>query len=190
MTKSIVLSGPPAVGKTTVGIEIAKEFDLRYLSGGDVLKEMARRQGFNPDGNDWWDTDQGMEFLRQREDNPQFDRELDKNLMNLFEQGGVVITSYTLPWLIEGGIRIWLDGSHDSSTRRMQYRDHMSTADAFEITKRRFDKNRALYRSLYNFEFGYDPKFFDLKIDTDNLTARQVIEVVLNDVGRLLNHDS
>ena len=44
MTKSIVISGPPAVGKTTVAKGLAEEFQLQYLSGGDVLKEMAKEQ--------------------------------------------------------------------------------------------------------------------------------------------------
>ena len=47
MTKSIVISGPPAVGKTTVAKGLAEEFDLTYLSGGDVLKEMAKEHGFD-----------------------------------------------------------------------------------------------------------------------------------------------
>ncbi|MFB5603433.1 MAG: AAA family ATPase, partial [Candidatus Nitrosomaritimum aestuariumsis] len=53
MTKSIVISGPPAVGKTTVAKGLASEFNLKYLSGGDVLKELAREQGFEVDGDDW-----------------------------------------------------------------------------------------------------------------------------------------
>ena len=55
MTKSIVISGPPAVGKTTVAKGLADEFNLTYLSGGDILKEMAKDQGFDVTGNDWWD---------------------------------------------------------------------------------------------------------------------------------------
>ena len=80
MTKSIVISGPPAVGKTTVAKGLAKEFNFQYLSGGDVLKEMAKEQGFNSDGDDWWDTPEGMKFLNQREQNSEFDKNLDKKL--------------------------------------------------------------------------------------------------------------
>ena len=100
MTKSIVISGPPAVGKTTVAKGLAEEFQLQYLSGGDVLKEMAKEQGFDSEGDDWWDTDDGMKFLNQREQNSEFDKTLDKKLTKLFNQGDMVITSYTLPWLI------------------------------------------------------------------------------------------
>ena len=186
MTKSIVISGPPAVGKTTVAKGLAEEFELQYLSGGDVLKQMAKEQGFNSDGDDWWDTEDGMKFLKQREHNFEFDKKLDKKLSGLFNQGGMVITSYTLPWLIKDGIKIWLEGSHTSSTKRMQYRDNMSPEEAYEVTKERFDKNKALYKKLYNFDFGDDKSVFDLIINTDNLTAQQVIDVAKETVRKLL----
>jgi hypothetical protein len=79
-----------------------------------------------------------MKFLSQREENSEFDKKLDKKLIALFGDGGMVITSYTLPWLISDGIKIWLEGSHESSTKRMKTRDNMSTKDAYEITKKRF----------------------------------------------------
>jgi len=186
LTKSIVISGPPAVGKTTVAKGLAEEFQLQYLSGGDVLKEMAKEQGFDSDGDDWWDTDDGMKFLSQREQNNEFDKKLDEKLTGLFNQGGMVITSYTLPWLIKDGIKIWLEGSHTSSTERMHSRDNMSPEKAYEITKERFDKNKALYKKLYNFDFGDDTSVFDLIINTDNLTAQQVIDVAKETVRKLL----
>lgn len=186
MTKSIVISGPPAVGKTTVAKGLAEEFQLEYLSGGDVLKEMAHEHGFNSAGDDWWDTEDGMKFLNQREENPEFDKKLDEKLIALFDKGGMVITSYTLPWLIKDGIRIWLEGSHESSTKRMQTRDSMSSEDAYEITKERFDKNKALYKKLYDFDFGEDKSVFDVIINTDHLTAQQVIDVTKETVRKLL----
>lgn len=186
MTKSIVISGPPAVGKTTVAKGLAEEFKLQYLSGGDVLKGMAKEQGFDSDGDDWWDTPDGMNFLSQREENSEFDKNLDNRLIDLFNKGGMVITSYTLPWLISGGIKIWLEGSHASSTKRMQFRDNMSSTDAYEITKERFDKNKTLYKKLYDYDFGDDTSVFDVIINTDNLTAQQVIDVAKETVRKLL----
>lgn len=186
MTKSIVISGPPAVGKTTVAKGLADEFSLQYLSGGDVLKEMAQEQGFDSSGDDWWDTEDGMKFLNQREENSEFDKKLDEKLAKLFNGGGMVITSYTLPWLIQDGIRIWLEGSHESSTKRMQSRDDMSSEDAYQITKQRFDKNKALYKKLYDFDFGDDKSVFDIIINTDHLTAQQVIDVAKETVRKLL----
>ncbi len=189
MTKSIVISGPPAVGKTTVAKELADEFGFQYLSGGDVLKELALQHGFDSSGDDWWDTEDGMRFLGQREENPEFDRDIDTKLIEIFKRGGTVITSYTLPWLVRGGggICVWLDGSHHSSSKRMQSRDNMNSEDAYKITKSRFDKNKILYKKLYDFDFGSDKSVFDVVIDTDNRTAQQVIDVAKQTVRDLLS---
>jgi len=186
LTKSIVISGPPAVGKTTVAKGLANEFNLTYLSGGDVLKDLAKEQGFEVNGDDWWDTIDGMKFLEQREKNSEFDKKVDEKLIELFKNGGMVITSYTLPWLVENGIKIWLGASHDSSSKRMQNRDNMSSEEAFEVTKERYDKNKLLYKKLYNFNFGDDVSVFDKIINTDNLTANQVIELSKETVRKLL----
>ena len=43
--KGIILSGMPAVGKTTVANSLCKEFDIKYYSGGDMLKEIAKEEG-------------------------------------------------------------------------------------------------------------------------------------------------
>lgn len=186
MTKSIVISGPPAVGKTTVAKGLASEFKLTYLSGGDILKEMAKEEGFDAVGDDWWDTENGMKFLSQRENNSEFDKKVDDKLIQLFKKGGMVITSYTLPWLVDDGIKIWLSGSHDSSSQRMQTRDNMTSKEAYAITKLRYDKNRALYKKLYDFDFGNDISVFDKIIDTDNLNATQVINIAKETVRELL----
>jgi cytidylate kinase len=174
------------VGKTTVAKGLAEEFNLNYLSGGDVLKELAKEEGFTVDGDDWWDTEEGMKFLEQRETNSEFDKKVDKKLIDLFNKGGMVITSYTLPWLVEDGIKIWLDASHDSSSKRMQNRDNMSPKEAYLITKERYDKNKALYKKLYHFDFGEDVSVFDAIINTDNLNADEVIAISKETVKKFL----
>ena len=134
MTKSVVVSGPPAIGKTTIAKGLASEFNLTHLSGGDILKEFANEQGFSSSGDDWWDTDEGMQFLNQRKNNPEFDKKVDEKLKTLFEDGGVVITSYTLPWMVDGGIKIWLSGTIENSAKRMHNRDNVSEINALELS--------------------------------------------------------
>jgi len=73
LIKSIIISGPPAIGKTTIAKGLAKEFGLLHLSGGDILKELAEEEGFETGGDDWWDTQEGMNFLTQRQKNSEFD---------------------------------------------------------------------------------------------------------------------
>ena len=186
MSKSIVVSGPPAIGKTTVAKGLATEFNLNYLSGGDILKEFASEQGFSSSGDDWWDTEDGIKFLNQRKENPEFDKKVDKKLIELFEKGDVVITSYTLPWLIDNGIKLWLDGTVENSAKRMQNRDNMDESSALEVVNKRFNENKLIYKNLYNFEFGDDLSVFDKIIQTDEKNADEVLEIAKSIVRELL----
>ena len=182
----MIISGPPAIGKTTVAQGLAEEFNLKHLSGGDILKEMAKTEGFSSNGDDWWDTQDGMNFLEKRKINTDFDKKVDEKLQELFHQGNVVITSYTLPWLVNDGIKLWLSGSFVNSARRMKARDNVTELDALEVVKKRFDENKEIYKSLYNFEFGQDLSVFDKIINTDDLNAEQVLEIAKSTVRDLL----
>jgi cytidylate kinase len=164
---------------------LAKEFGMKNLSGGDVLKEMAQEQGFKTKGDDWWDTDEGMKFLSQRKENYEFDKKVDEKLKEIFQRGGAVITSYTLPWLVSGGIKIWLGGSRQNSAQRMQSRDNMEISNALEIVKKRYEENRALYKKLYGFDFGEDLSVFDVIINTDGLDAKAVLDTAIQKVREL-----
>jgi len=177
LIKSIIISGPPAVGKTTIAKGIAEEFGLTHLSGGDILKELAEEEGFKTGGDDWWDTQEGMNFLNQRQENSEFDKKVDDKLKKHFLDGNVVITSYTLPWLVEGGVKIWLEGSKENSAQRMTTRDNMSKDNALEIVQKRYQENKKIYKVLYGFEFGEDLSVFDKVIETDGLNASQVLDI-------------
>ena len=182
MIKSIIISGPPAIGKTTIAKGLAKEFNIEYLSGGDILKELAEEQGFQTKGDDWWDTQEGINFLDQRKKNSEFDKNVDDKLKELFSKGGIVVTSYTLPWIVEGGVKIWLDGSKENSALRMTARDNSSKNEALEIVQKRYNENKIIYKELYGFEFGEDLSVFDKIIKTDNLDAEEVLEIAKSTV--------
>ena len=185
MTKSVVVSGPPAIGKTTIAKALAKEFSLSYVSGGDVLKELAKEEGFETSGDDWWDKSQGMKFLNQRQENSEFDKKVDEKLKELFLKGNIVITSYTLPWLISDGIKIWLSGSIENSSKRMSSRDNTTLDEALVIVKKRFEENKIIYKKLYGFNFSDDLTVFDKIIETDGLNINQVLEIAKTTVSEL-----
>ncbi len=177
MLRSVIISGSPAIGKTTIAKGLAKEFDLKYISGGDVLKEMAKEEGFQTEEDDFWDTEAGMRFLNMRKGNPEFDKIVDEKLKKMFLTEDVVITSYTLPWLVKDGIKIWLAGSQEISAKRMTTRDHISYEHAFGIVKKRYEENKMIYKKLYGFNFGDDLSVFDEIINTDGLGPVQVLEL-------------
>ncbi len=178
--RAIIVSGMPAVGKTTVSRIIAKSLKAPVVGGGDVLKEMAVEEGYTPGGEDWWDNTEGMKFLQERKRSSGFDKEVDERLLSKAKKGDVVITSYPLPWLTEDGLKFWLSGSVASRARRMSRRDHTSTAKCTGILKVRDLENYRLYKKIYGIEFGKDLDPFDLVVETDSIGESDVAKIVLH----------
>lgn len=174
---SIVISGWPAVGKTTIAAEIAKEFDFKIYNGGDILKLLAGDRGYSISGNDWWDTEQAKKFMAERKANLYFDKQVDQKLVEIVRLGKAVITSYTLPWLVQDAIKFWLKGSQDNRAKRMAKRDNLSLLQAKKIIKIRDDENKNIYRKLYGFNFGKDLNVFDFSLNTDLVDLDSLVEI-------------
>jgi CMP/dCMP kinase len=177
---SIVISGWPAVGKTTIASEIAKEFNFKLYNGGDILKMLAHDKGYLTSGNDWWDTEEAKKFMTERKTDPHFDKEVDKKLVEIVKTEKAVITSYTLPWLVEGPIKFWLKGSQLNRAKRMANRDNLSVAEAQKVIKIRDQQNKTIYRKLYGFNFGEDLTVFDFSINTDLMCLDSLVKVSID----------
>lgn len=174
---SIVVSGWPAVGKTTVAAEIAREFGFKLYNGGDILKMLAGDKGYSISGKDWWDTEQAKKFMAERKLNSYFDKEVDQKLVEIVKIGKAVITSYTLPWLVHDPIKFWLKGSQDNRARRMASRDNISFLEAKKIVKLRDEENKKIYCKLYGFNFGEDLTVFDFGLNTDLLDLNSLVDI-------------
>jgi len=176
---SVVISGWPAVGKTTIANRLAEEFGLTVYNGGDILKMLASEKGYSTKRGDWWDTAEAKKFMKERKSDPSFDKKVDKKLAEIVRKGGAVITSYTLPWLVneDSVIKIWLRGSPENRARRMANRDDIGVAEAKRIIALRDEENKKIYRMLYRFRFGEDLEVFDYVLNTDRLPLDSLIEV-------------
>jgi CMP/dCMP kinase len=177
--KAIIISGMPAVGKTTVSRQVAEELKIPLVGGGDVLKEMAVEEGYTPGGQDWWDRGEGMKFLRQRKKSSDFDKEVDARLIQKSKNGDVVITSYPVPWLSKDGLKVWLSGSVKSRAGRMARRDGLPISKCREVLSIRDEENYKLYKKIYGIEFGRDLKPFDLVVETDAIGEDKVAQIVI-----------
>jgi CMP/dCMP kinase len=179
---SIVISGWPAVGKTTIACKLAEEFDIVMYNGGDILKMLAEEdKGYSVKRDDWWDTIEAKKFMKERKSDPSFDKKVDDKLIQIVKKGGAVITSYTLPWLVVDEsiiiIKLWLRGSQENRAKRMANRDGISFAEAERITKLRDEENKRIYYKLYGFRFGEDLTVFDYVLNTDRLSLDSLIEI-------------
>ncbi|GBC74990.1 Cytidylate kinase [archaeon HR06] len=175
---SIIISGMPASGKSTLAQGIAKIYHLKFYSGGDALKELAKEFGFSEGGVDWWDKEEGMKFLRKRKENYEIDKKIDDKLISLLKEGNVVITSYPLAWLYKDAIKIWLKASQEKRIERVAKRDNISLEEAKRVILVRDEENKLLYRELYGIRLDEDLSVFDLVINTDILDDEKVLRIV------------
>jgi cytidylate kinase len=174
----LCISGMAGTGKSTLSKKIAKRYNLRCYSGGDVLKELAKEVGCVIAGEGWWESPAGLNFLEQRVKDPQFDKEVDSRLLNYAKMGDVLLDSWTMPWLLEGGFKIWLMASFDKRAARVAERDKMSFEQAYAVLGEKEAQTKAIYKKLYGFNLGEDFTPFNFILDTDNLNVDQVFEVL------------
>ncbi len=142
------------------------------------MKALAAEEGYDASKPGWWESPKGLKFLKQRESDPKFDEAVDQKLIRCAEQGNVLLDSWTMPWLLKKGFKIWLLASMEKRAQRVAKRDKITTEEALRVLKEKEDGTKAIYKKLYGFTLGEDFKPFDLILDTENLNAEEVYQVL------------
>jgi cytidylate kinase len=182
----ICISGLSGCGKSTVAREIAKSFDLSYFSGGDALKTLASEAGYNSSKVGWWESDEGIKFLEERTHDKSYDRRVDDKLRESAERGDVVLDSWTMPWLLDKGFKIWLKASPERRAIRITKRDKISLDTAVQMVRQKDAKTKRLFKELYGFSLGEDFSPFDLIVDVNQMSPDQVLATLKLAIERLL----
>ena len=173
-------------GKSTVAKRLAERYSLRYCSGGDALKALASEMGYDADKQGWWESQEGMEFLKRRTENPEFDRKVDMKLLDWAEKGDVVLDSRTMPWLLEGGFKIWLEASEEVRTSRIAKRDRLTFEEALRYLREKESRTKEIYKSLYGFDLGDDLSPFDLILDVNLLEKDETFQTLCMAIENLV----
>ena len=182
----ICISGMAGTGKSTLSKKLAKKYNLKCYSGGDALKELAKAEGYDASREGWWETPEGLNFLKTRANNPKFDKAVDAKLLEYASAGNVLLDSWTMPWLLKDGFKIWLMASIEKRAARVAERDGMTPEQAIKVLEEKESRTKAIYKELYGFVLGEDLAPFDLVLDTDKLNADEVFEVLCRVIGNVV----
>jgi cytidylate kinase len=182
----ICISGMAGSGKSTLARRLAEKYGLRYFSGGDALKALAYEEGYGAHERGWWESEEGLRFLQERGANPAFDEVIDKELVKLAHGGNVILDSWTMPWLLKCGFKMWLEASPEKRAKRIAERDRITFEEALRALRQKEKKTRDIYKRLYGFALGEDFTPFNLILDTDSLNAEEVFQVLRNVMDNLV----
>jgi len=174
----VCVSGLAGTGKSTLAKKIAQKYNLKYYSGGDALKALAAEKGYNSKSQGWWESSEGLDFLAKREQDLTFDELVDKKLIEYAQNGNVLLDSWTMPWLINYGFKIWLAASIKKRTERSARRDKLKESKALKVLKEKEEKTKKIYKRLYGFNLGEDFQPFHIILDTEKLNANEVFDAL------------
>jgi len=182
----VCVCGMAGSGKTTVAKKLAKFYRLKYYSGGDALKAVAHDMGYETTGKGWWETKEGLRFLEERLNSLDIDKQVDERLLEWAEEGGVVLDSWAMPWLLKEGFRVWLEASEEIRAQRLAKRDRLSAEEALRFLREKEARTKEIYKKLYGFDLGEDFSPFHLILDVNQLNRDEVFQALRMTVDNLV----
>ena len=175
-TTKIILCGRRCVGKTTLYWDLQKALNWPMFSVSEYLRSIIHRHNLK-----------SQEQIDAK--NTEISNDLNDRIDNLLTTSDHIIIDTRFYYRIQekfgSTLKILLTASEKVRLERAAYREGTSV----EIQRKRLIKKEdewiAKMSKIYPFDF-FDPKNFDLVIDTGNLTPKQVNETVIEVVRRKL----
>jgi cytidylate kinase len=177
----ITISGKIGSGKTTVSKALCKRLKLKYLSTGDILRELAKEKGMTI-----------TELVKLAEKETKYHKELDSKLTKMGKtQDNFVFDSRLAFHFIKNTIKIFLNVNLDIAAKRIfnqkrkKEKENISIEKTKKVIKKREQSELKTYKELYNLNH-HDKKHFDLVIDTSELTPKAIVDRVINFINQKL----
>lgn len=161
----VTIGGSVGSGKSTLAKEIASRFDLRHISAGAVMRQMAKEKGMNL-----------LEFSRLAEKNSQIDRDIDEKQKKM-ANGNCVVEGRLSAHFLKADISIWLTAPLDARATRVSYREKISPEEAKKRITKREASEKKRYREFYNIELG-DMGKYDIVLNTGKFDIDSMVRIV------------
>ena len=166
----ITVSGPPGSGKSTNAAGLADRLGLEHVSGGDIFREMAADRDMTP-----------VEFNEFAEEDPQFDRKLDRRLREIATtRDELVLESRLAGWLAadHADFRFWFDAPLSVRAERIADRESKPVDRARTETRRRENSERKRYGEFYGIDID-DLSIYDAAYNTARWSPDSFLDVLV-----------
>ena len=171
----IAISGKSGCGNTTVSRLVADALDLRFINF--TFRNLAEEKGLSL-----------KEVLAMAAEDDSWDREIDTRQVKMArEGGGCVLGSRLAIWLLpDADLKIFLTAGPETRAKRIQGREGDSLKDIEEFTASRDKQDHERYLRIYNID-NDDYSFADLVIDTDDISAGEIAQLIITELNRKLS---
>ncbi|WP_055446390.1 viperin family antiviral radical SAM protein [Lacinutrix mariniflava] len=169
MKTKITLSGFAGTGKSTVGKRIQEQLNFEFVSVGNYSRQYAmEKYGLTIN-----------EFQEQCKAQPELDNEIDEKFRLECNSKENLVIDYRLGFhFIKNAFHVLLKVSDESASKRIRLANRSDEVTSTKAIQQRNQKMRDRFQDNYGVDFTND-KNYDLVIDTDDLTANEVADLII-----------
>lgn len=175
---TIAVSGKPGAGKTTYARHLARVFELRYVSSGELFRRIAQEKGMDV-----------VELHRLAEQDSSIDLEVDARALEEAKRGGVVVEGHLAAWLLRevADLKVVLTAPLNIRVERVASREGKSFDEAMLEVRTREESNRLRALKYYGVDIE-DLSVADIVVNTAVLDiegVKRVLEAFVREYLRL-----
>lgn len=172
----VTIGGPHGTGKSTYAKMIARQFKIRYVSAGQLFRDLARERGVSLE-----------ELSKQAANSPEIDRMIDERSAAEAAKGAVVIEGQLAAWMAKdhAHVRIYLKAPEEERIGRIANRDHLDYEAARRQTLERERIQRERYRRYYGVNID-DLSLYNIIIDTGNRSVESTSAELISKIREIL----
>lgn len=180
---SIAISGRPGAGRSTLLKNlrpIVEPLGWEVFSGGDWSRQIAIKAGSH-DPND-------TKHHKATDYGDEIDNQIDQAMREKLSDSNthVAVESWIAGWNMRGFkhvLKVLLMCDEALLIDRIVNRDNLTVDEAKKHMKEREDANLAKWKRMYGVEDFWDPKYYDLVINTYSHGPKETLDLVLQALG-------
>lgn len=162
----IAISGKSGCGNTSVSRIVAERLGFTLINY--TFHTMAEEKGIS-----------FRELHRRAEEDPSYDKYLDKKQVELASEGNCVLGSRLAVWMLEDAdLKVFLTAPLPVRAERIRQREGGDPEEVLRETRERDEKDSRRYKNLYgidNSDFGFADLVIDVVENDQYETAEKII---------------
>ncbi len=165
---TIIISGMPGSGKSTVAKHLAKKLKLRHVSAGDKMRGIAGGLSI-AEFNEFHD------YLKKHDE---IDRKIDSMIIREARKGNVIIDGVLAGYTVKkADYKIFLKLTETEAAERIAGREKASIKEALTDIKTRWNGNRKRWKRIYGIDIN-DLNPYNLILDTSQWTINEMNKII------------